>query len=292
MSEDSRVGGLLRNYEVPLLVGPAALWFLLFLIVPLGIIFVYSFLTYSSFSVVWEFTLSAWTETLTSPVFADVAVRTVLFATATTLLTLLFGYPVAYYLRFYVSQNKGLLLLLFLVIPFWTSAVIRTTGWFPILTQTGAINYFLSGLGLIDEPLRWLMFSPVSQLLAYLQNYIVFMFAPIYVVMYDVDEELLGASATLRASRWETFRHVVVPLSMPGVVIGAIFVFVLSFGNFVIPQLLSGGSATLPMFIFQNITTGLNYPAAAVLSIIMLAFELFVVYLLTRVVDISAIAER
>jgi len=291
MSEDSRISDFIRKYQTPLLVGPAALWFLLFLIVPLGIIFVYSFLTYSSFSVEWKFTLEAWTGTLTSPVFLDVGVRTILLASVTTVLTLVFGYPVAYFLRFYVSENVGLLLLLFLVIPFWTSAVIRTTGWFPILTQNGAINYVLSGLGFIDEPLRWLMFSPFSQLLATLQNYIVFMFAPIYVVMYDTDEDLLGASATLRASRWETFRHVVIPLSMPGVIIGGIFVFVLSFGNFIIPQLLSGGSATLPMFMYQNITSGLNYPVASVLSIVMLALELFVVYLLTRVVDISAIAE-
>lgn len=291
MNEDSRIVSFIRDNEIPLLVGPTVVWFLLFLVVPLGIIFVYSFLTYDSFSVIWEFNLDSWRSTLTSDVFVSVFTRSVLLTVATTLLTLVLGFPVAYYLRFYVSEKAGLIIILFLVIPFWTSAVIRTTGWFPILTQNGAINYILGGLGLIDGPLRWLIFSPVSQLLALVQNYIVFMFAPIYIVMFGIDKELLGASATLRGSRLATFRHVVLPLSMPGIVIGVIFVFVLSFGNFIIPQLLSGGSATIPMFIFQNINTGLNYPAASVLSIILLVFELVVIFFLIRVVDISAIAE-
>jgi len=281
----------LDELEVPLLVGPAVLWFVVFLIAPLVIIGYYSFLTYSTFSVVHEFTLDAWRLTVFTPIVFDVFVRTLFIGVFTTLLTLVVGYPVAYYLRFHVSQKVGLIVLLGLVIPFWTAGVIRVMGWYPILSKTGAINFYLQQFGVIPEPLSWLMFSPVSQVAGYLQNYVVFMFAPIYVVLFEIDEGLLDASETLRGTGWATFRNVVWPLSLPGVVIGSIFVFVLSIGNFIVPQFLSGGKSTIPLLIFQQITTGLNYPAAAALSIVLLLVELFAVYLLTRVVDISEIAE-
>lgn len=288
--EMPRIGSL-RDWEVRLLLGPTLIWYVVFLLFPLAIVAYYSFLTYSSFSVVHELTLASWMDTVFTQIVGEVFVRTIFIGVSVTFLTLILGYPVAYYLRFHVDQTRGFIILLALIIPFWTAGVIRVMGWFPILSRTGAINYYLIEAGLISGPLSWLMFSPLSQILGYIQNYIVFMFAPIYVVLFEIDENLLNASATLRADSLATFRHVVWPLSLPGVIIGAIFVFVLSIGNFIVPQFLSGGQSTIPLLIFQEITTGLNYPAASALSIVLLSVEMIAVYLLTRVVDISQIAE-
>lgn len=285
------VSQLREQTGVVLLTVPTVLWMLVFLLVPLVIVFVYSFLTYSSFSVLFEFTTEPWVSTLTADTTYEVFARTLVVGVAVTLVTLVFGYPLAYYLRFYTSQNGGILLLLFLVIPFWTSAVIRTIGWIPILGRTGFINQALVMLGVIDTPISWLLFSPFSQLLGYLQNYIVFMAAPIFVSLSRVDEDLLDASETLRGDPIATFRNVTWPLSLPGVAIGIIFVFVLSIGDFTIPQFLSGGDATVSTLIFLRVNNGLNYPAAAALSILLLMVIFVIVFALLRVVDISEIAE-
>lgn len=287
-SLSDRLGGV---RGVASLTVPSVAWMVVFLLVPLLMVLYYSFLTYTTFSVENTFTLEAWQNVFGSGTTYDVFARTLAVGLAVTLVTLLFGYPIAYYLRFYTSRNGGILLLLFLVIPFWTSAVIRTIGWIPILGRTGFINQSLIMVGLIDQPISWLLFSLFSQLLGYLQNYVVFMAAPIFVSLTRVDEDLLDASETLRGNPISTFRHVTWPLSLPGVAIGCIFVFVLSIGDFTVPQFLSGGDATVSTLIFLRINTGLNYPAASALSITLLCVIFVIVYALVRVVDISEIAE-
>ncbi|WP_137285404.1 ABC transporter permease [Halorussus salinisoli] len=287
----SRFRRRLRDFETQLLVGPTVLWFAVFLLLPLAVIVYYSFLTYSSFNVIHEFTLEAWRISVFDQTVYNVFIRTLLIGTAVTLLTLLFGYPLAYFLRFYMSQNGGIILLLFLVVPFWTSGVIRTLGWIPILGRTGVINRILLDIGLISEPISWLLFSPFSQIVGYLQNYVVFMAAPIYISLAQIDPDLLDASETLRGGSIATFRHVTWPLSLPGVIIGSIFVFVLSIGNFTIPQFLSGGESTITTLIYLSVNSGLNYPAASALSITLLLVIFAVVYGLTRLVDITEIGQ-
>jgi ABC-type spermidine/putrescine transport system permease subunit I len=296
MSSDEHVGdrlstvrGWLRDHEVVVLTAPSVLWLLTFLVLPLLVIFTYSFFMYSSFNVIYELTLSAWVKGVFTQTVLDVFNRTLLVGAVVVLLTLLFGYPLAYFLRFHMSQTGGILLLLFLVIPFWTSAVIRTIAWIPILSNSGVINQLLLSVGLIEDPLSSLLFSPFSQLVGYLQNYVVFMAAPIYISLSQIDEDLIDASKTLRGGPLATFRYVVWPLSLPGVVIGSIFAFVLSVGNFTIPQFLSGGEATITMLIYLSVNSGLNYPKAAALSIALLVVIFSVVYGMTRVVDITAI---
>lgn len=277
--------------EVHLLTGPTVLWFTVFLLVPLGVILVYSFLTYESFSVVWEFTLSSYTNTVFSDTVISATVLTVGIGLVVTAITLVFGYPIAYFLRFYMSQTTGIILLLFLVIPFWTSGVIRTIGWIPILGQTGVINRTLMTLGLIGEPFAWLLFSPVSMAIGYLQNYVVFMAAPIYISLAQIDEDLLDASETLRGNHVETFRNVTFPLSLPGVAIGCMFTFVLTIGNFAVPQFLSGGQGTITTLIYQSVNRGLRYPDASAMSIVLLLIIFAFVYALLRRVDITKIAQ-
>jgi ABC-type spermidine/putrescine transport system permease subunit I len=277
-----------RSHEVGILVTPTVVWFAVFLFMPLLVILAYSFFTYTSFNVVYELSFEAW-RSVFSPTVFDVFVRTLVVGTVVVLLTLAFGYPLAYFLRFHMSEKGGILLLLFLIIPFWTSGVIRTIGWLPLLSNTGVINKVLTGLGLVDNPVAWLLFSPFSQIVGYLQNYVVFMAAPIYISLSRIDEDLLDASKTLRGNPVTTFRYVVWPLSLPGVVIGSIFVFVLSVGNFTVPQFLSGGEDTITTLIYLSVNSGLNYPDAAALSIALLVVIFVIVYAMTRIVDITEI---
>lgn len=271
---------------------PAIIWFAVFLLVPLFVILAYSFMTYESFSVIFEFSLEAWESVLFNSDVRSTFARTLFIGVAVTTLTFIIGYPLAYYLRFYTSENGGIILLLFLVIPFWTYSVIRTIGWIPILGRTGVINQLLLGAGIITEPLSWLLFSPFSQIVGYLQNYVVFMAAPIFISLSQIDEDLLEASETLGADPIETFRYITFPQSLPGVAIGVIFVFVLSIGNFTVPRFLSGGESTITTLIFFNVNNGLRYPTAAALSIALLIVIFLVVYGIVRVIDISKIAQE
>ena len=280
----------LKPNQTALLVGPTVVWFAAFLILPILFIVYYSFLTYSSFSVLHEFSLNGWQSGVVRADFLSTFVRTLAIAVFVTLLCLVVGYPVAYYLRFHASLKSGILILLFLVIPFWTAEMIRVIAWLPILTQSGFVNIGLQGIGVVDEPVRWLLYSEFSMIVGYLQNYVVFMLAPIYIALAQMDEELLNTSKTLRGNPVETFRQVTWPMSLPGVVIGSIFTFVLCMGNFLIPEYLSGGRGAVSTLIYLAYNTGLNYPVAAARAITLFIVIFVVVYGMTRIVDISEIA--
>lgn len=291
MSNQEKRRSVLPNLsEVHVLLTPATLWYLVFLLAPVGLMFVYSFLTYSNFSVEWAFSLEAWTGTFTSATF-EILSGTLLTGLLVCLLTLLFGYPVAYYMRFYLSELQGLFVLLFLVIVFWTSEIIRMIAWYPILNQNGFINIVLMDLGLIGKPLEFLLYSQFATIVGYLQNYVLFMAAPIYIAMSRIDEDLLEASATLRAKPRETFRYVVWPQSKPGIVIGFIFVFVMTIADTLVPQYLGSGGGTMSSTILSHINQTLNYPAAAADSFLLLASIFFVIYVATRWVDITDLYE-
>jgi len=277
--------------EIHVLIGPTVLWFFVFLLAPLAVVFVYSFLSYESFSVIWEFSLSSYTDTVLSDTVLSTTARTLGIGLIVTVITLVFGYPIAYFLRFNLSEKAGIILLLFLVIPFWTSGIIRTLGWLPILGQTGIINQTLLWTGIISEPLSILLFSPVSQIVGYLQNYVVFMAAPIYISLSQIDEDLLDASETLRGNHIDTFRHVTLPLSLPGVAIGSMFTFVLTIGNFAVPSFLSGGQGTITTLIYDSVNRGLRYPDASAMSIMLLLIIFLFLYALLRTVDITEIAQ-
>lgn len=283
--------GSLDLNEVHFLTLPTVAWFLVFLILPLAVILVYSFFTYQSFDVIYKFSLKSWTDGVLTPNAISVFARTLGMGVLVTALTIVLGYPVAYFMRFHLSDNAGTLLLLFLVIPFWTSGIIRVLGYYPILGKSGVINQVLIMAGFIEQPIFWLLFSPFSQLVGYIENLIVFMIAPIYISLSQLDEGLLDASETLRGDPVETFVNVTWPLSLPGVTIGTIFVFVLTIGNFAVPTFLSGGASTISTFIYLTVSSGLRYPTAAALSIALLAVIFAIVFTLTRWIDITEIAQ-
>lgn len=270
-----------------LLVSPVVLWFVLFLIVPLFIIGYYSFFTVENFQIIREFSLTTWRNEVFTPENIGIFARTFGFAIGITLGSILLGYPVAYYLRFKLNQQLGFLLVLVSIIPFWISGIIRALAWRPILGQSGVINGILLRIGVISQPLDWLLFSSFAMVVGYLANYVVFMYVPIYAALLNVDADLIDASQTLRATPWESFKTVVLPLSLPGVAIGSIFVFVLTLGDFIVPQFFSSGETTVPGLIFLQVNLGLNWPTAAGLSIVLIVIILTLISILFRYVDIT-----
>jgi len=203
------------------------------------------------------------------------------------LITLVVGFTVAYFLAFHV-HNGSMQSLLFVLctIPFWTSNVIRMIAWVPLLGRNGLVNQGLVGLGLVGQPLEWLLFSNFSVVLAFVHLYTTFMIVPIFNSMMRIDRSLLEAASDSGASAWQTLWHVIVPLSRTGILIGSIFVITIVMGDFVTIGVMGGQQIASVGKIIQVQTSYLQFPLAAANAVILLALVLMMIWGLTRLVDI------
>ena len=202
-------------------------------------------------------------------------------------MTLVLGFSLAYFLAFHV-RSTGAQTLLFIVctIPFWTSNVIRMISWLPLLGRNGLVNQGLLGLGLIDKPVEWLLFSDFSVVLAFVHLYTMFMLVPIFNSMMRIDRSLLEAADDAGASGWQTLWNVVVPLSRTGILIGSIFVITIVMGDFVTVGVMGGQQIASVGKIIQVQTSYLQFPLAAANAVVLLAVVLSIIVALTRLVDL------
>ncbi|MDB5848979.1 MAG: putative transporter, permease protein, partial [Rhodoferax sp.] len=201
--------------------------------------------------------------------------------------SLFIGFFVAYFLVFHV-RSRSIAIGLFLVctVPFWTSNVIRMISWMPVLAEQGVINSALMSLGLIKLPLRILLFSDFSVVLAYVHLFTIFMIVPIFNAMNRIDRNLFEAAFDAGASRLETLLLVVLPLTKSGIVMGSIFVITLVMGDFYVVKVMSGGgSASVVSAMYDNVST-LLFPPAAASAVILLLILTVLIAVLTRFVDV------
>ena len=268
-------------------VAPLALVFLLFLVVPILTIIVVSFFDYNTTSIIPAFLSQNYEELLLSPVTWQTYLQTLEFTVITWALTLLIGFTIAYYLAFYVrSATWQTVLFLVCTIPFWTSNIIRMISWIPFLGRNGLMNTALLHMGLIHQPLEFLLFSDFSVVLAYVHLYTLFMVVPIFNSMMRIDRSLLEAARDGGASGWQTLWNVIVPLAKPGIAIGSIFVVTIVMGDFVTVRLMSGGQTASVGLMMMNAMSLLQYPAAAANAVVLLLLVLMTVGVMMRLVDI------
>lgn len=268
-------------------VAPLSLVFLLFLVVPIATIVVVSFFDYNTTQIIPAFLLQNYEELLLSPVTWQTYLQTLQFAVITWVLTLLIGFTIAYYLAFYVrSPTWQTVLFLVCTIPFWTSNIIRMISWIPFLGRNGLMNSALLHLGVIHEPLEFLLFSNFSVVLAYVHLYTLFMVVPIFNSMVRIDRSLLEAARDGGASGWQTLWNVILPLCKPGIAIGSIFVVTIVMGDFVTVRLMSGGQTASVGLMMMNAMSLLQYPAAAANAVVLLILVLLTVAAMMRLVDI------
>lgn len=276
-----------RTWVTYLQVAPLALVFLLFLIVPISTIVVVSFFDYNTTQIIPAFLLQNYEELLLSPVTWRTYQQTIQFAVITWALTLGIGFTVAYFVAFHVrSPTIQTVLFLLCTIPFWTSNVIRMISWIPFLGRHGLANTTLMNLGLIREPLEFLLYSDFSVVLAYVHLYTLFMVVPIFNSMMRIDRSLLEAARDNGASPWQTVRHVVLPLSRTGLIIGSIFVIALVMGDFVTVGVMGGQQIASVGKIIQVQTSYLQFPLAAANAVILLAVVLLMIVALMRLVNL------
>lgn len=227
-----------------LLASPSIAWLLLFVALPCAFMVVMSFLTTSVFGIKFAFTWANFERLVQSPLYGILLFKTFRISVLTTILTLLAAYPIAIFLSRQSGALKSLLLLL-LFLPFWIGYVVRTFAWLPILGRTGVINQVLMQLGVIQEPVEWLLYNEFAVYLGLVYVYLLFMVLPIFLAVDRIDRALFEAASDLGASRWKTFTRVTLPLSRPGILSGSVMVFLLTFGAFVTPALLGGTSGIM-----------------------------------------------
>lgn len=270
-----------------MLLAPGLAWMGLFLVVPLLMMVYVSFWTQTTFSISPTLTLKSWIFFFSSSTYLDALWTTVRVWLITLAATLVIGYPVALYIGLFV-RNKTLqtILLVACVVPFWTSFLIRVVAWRPMLGTHGAVNIVLMKLGVITEPITVLLFTELSVIIGMTQIYVVFMVGPIAFMLSRIDPSLIEAARDLGASTGRILRTIILPLSMPGVVVGAIFVSVMVLGEFATPAALSGRKVNMLGNIIVTQVGSLKWAFAAVVGVVLTAIIAAVVAALLRLVDL------
>jgi putative spermidine/putrescine transport system permease protein len=270
-----------------LLLTPGVLWMLLFMVLPMIMVIYVSFWTQTTFTVKPDLTTDSWARFLSSPTYLDSAWTTIRIWAIVLGATLAIGYPVALFIGLLVRNTTTQTALLVLcIIPFWTSFLIRVIAWRPILGTEGAINTVLLNLHIIDQPLTLLLFSEFAVLLGMTQVYCVFMVGPITFMLSRIDPSVIEAARDLGAGFWRILWKIVLPLSLPGVMVGAIFVSVMVLGEFATAASLSGRKVNLLGNIIVSQVGSLKWAFASVAGVILTLIIVAVITSLLRVVNV------
>ena len=258
-----------RSIQFYLLLAPGAAWLLLFFALPLLIVLLYSFFTRGPYgNVVYDFTLDNYVR-LANPIYLQILLRSLWMAVTAMLISLLLGYPLAWFIVRQPSRWRPLLLLL-VIIPFWTNFLVRTYAIIVLLRTEGVINGLLQSWGVIEAPLD-LLYNSGAVTLGLVYGYLPFMVLPIYASLEKLDPSLMEAAQDLGANAWRSFWRVMLPLTMPGVAAGSILVFIPAIGAFITPDLLGGAKVMMiGNLIDQQFLSARNWPFGAAVSIVLM----------------------
>ncbi len=271
-----------RAYKAGVTISPL-LWVTVFLLAPYAILFCHSFWSVSLAQViVHNWNLQNYHQLARNPIYLQVLFRSMRIAASVTVFALLLGYPLAYYLSFHATKRKDLLYQLG-IIPLWASYLVRGYAWKTILGSDGVLNGFLQYLHITHKPVEFFLYSPFAVIITLTHIYTPFTLLPIYASLEHIPRNLVEASHDLGSSPWSTFRRVILPLSLPGVLAGATFAFVLTLGDFLAPLLVGGPSGIM----ISNVVVSLfgaayNWPLGAAISFCMMLLVVTLLFITER----------
>jgi spermidine/putrescine transport system permease protein len=258
---------------------PPLLWVGLFLILPYALMFAHSFWLVRDGVIVHQWNLQNYGKLLQNPVYAEVLLRTARIAASVTVLSLLLGYPVAYFMSFHAGVRKDLLYQL-VIVPLWVSYLVRGYAWKTILGSDGVLNGFLQYLHITNEPVSFFLYSPFAVILTLTHIYTPFVFLPLYASLEHIPRNLIEASHDLGAGPRATFFRIILPLSLPGLLAGATFAFVLTLGDFLGPLLVGGPSSIMIANIVQSLFgTAYDWPLGAAIAVCILVLTIALLFL-------------
>jgi spermidine/putrescine transport system permease protein len=276
----------MKNKGLYLLIAPLVIWLTAFLILPYVRVLMQSFYTTDDFGILKaDLNIQSYKRFFTSELYYSTLLKTFVLSAIVTLFSLILSIPLAYYIAFKAKRNKTLLYTL-IILPLWVSYIVRAYAWKIILGEEGVLNSFLMYVGLTNAPISVLLYSDFAVVIGMTHIYTPFVLMPIYTAFEQIPKSLVEASKDLGAGRWTTFRKIVFPLSLPGIIAGGTFAFVLSLGDFLAPILLGGPNTLFIANIFQNMFgTSNDKPLGSAIGIILLVVVI-------GVLEISSRAER
>ena len=258
------------------------MWVGIFLLVPYVLMFAHSFWLVRDGVIVHQWNISNYVTLFHNPVYGEVFLRTARIAACVTLFSLLLGYPPAYYMSFHAQLRKDLLYQL-VIVPLWVSYLVRGYAWKTILGSDGVLNGFLQYLHFTKEPVSFFLYSPFAVILTLTHIYTPFVFLPLYASLEHIPRNLIEASYDLGADRRATFFRVILPLSIPGLLAGATFAFVLTLGDFLAPMLVGGPSSIMIANIVQTLFgTAYDWPLGAAIAVCILGFTIALLFATER----------
>ena len=252
-----------------LLISPPFFYALLLMAFPLGAIILFSFWTQNFMDVDTTFTLNNYRTIIDQPIYGALLQRSLFVSGTVTLVTVLLAFPIAYFVSFHVRPDRKSLWLFLITIPFWTSYLIRVFLWKVILGYNGVINSGLMKIGIIDEPLTFILYNVNAVIITLAHAFAPFAILPIFVALEKIDRSLLEASRDLGENKVMTFFRVTLPLAMPGVVAAVLIVFIPTIGDYVTPELMGGAGGKLIANMIQTQFLALNNaPLGAALAVV------------------------
>jgi spermidine/putrescine transport system permease protein len=261
---------------------PPLLWVGLFLLLPYALMFAHSFWLVRDGFLVHEWNLQNYAKLFHNPVYLEVLFRTMRIAASVTLLSLLLGYPLAYFMSFEAGVRKELFYQL-VIVPLWVSYLVRGYAWKTILGSEGVLNGFLQYFHVTKEPVGFFLYSPFAVVLMLTHIYTPFVFLPLYASLEHIPRNLIEASHDLGASPRATFFRVILPLSLPGLLAGATFAFVLTLGDFLGPLLVGGPSSIMIANIVQSLFgTAYDWPLGSAISVAILLLTISLLFVTER----------
>jgi spermidine/putrescine transport system permease protein len=240
--------------------------------------FVHSFWLVRDGMIVHQWNLQNYAKLFQNPVYAEVLFRTFRIAALVMFLSLSLAYPLAYFMAFHAGSRKDLLYQL-VIVPLWVSYLVRGYAWKTILGSEGVLNGFLQYLHITKEPVSFFLYSPFAVILTLTHIYTPFVFLPLYASLEHIPRNLIEASQDLGAGPRATFFRVILPLSIPGLLAGATFAFVLTFGDFLGPMLVGGPSSIMIANIVQTLFgTAYDWPLGAAIAVCILFLTVALLY--------------
>ncbi len=253
------------------LIAPALIWTAVFFLLPFLAMVALSFASMTGRQVVHGFDPGNYVRIFTDPTMLGALVNSLQITAVVTVISVILAYPLAAIIAFRVPARWQRLALLLAVLPFWTSYVVRSYSWLLVLGQNGVVNQTLLGLGVIAEPLE-IASTRAATVIGFVHFFVMLLTLTIYANLIQLSPNYARAAQDLGAGRWQTFAHVILPLTLPGVVTGAFLTFVLCIGDYITPQILGGNAElTLPQLIMLQLGRSGNFPLASALSVVLMA---------------------
>jgi len=267
--------------------GPLAIVLLLLFAIPMLLFLAVSFFDYDRVGIYPAFIVDSYHDVFTNPATYEIYFNSLRFAAITCVITLVLGIAIAQFLIFHIrSPLTRTVLFLLCAIPFWTSAIIRTIAWIPLLGREGAFNQLLMAFRVTDHPLSFLLFSNFAVVLAYVHQLTLLMVGPVANSMGKIDPAVLEAATDAGASRWQIMRNVILPLSRTGIMLGQVLVFTQVMGDFFIIQQMSGGQSGSVVSELSTEIQAMQYPPAAASAVVLVIVVALFVSGAMRVVDV------